>query len=576
MILKRKQLIVLLMLFANSILLAQYENLLHKPYAVMAPDMHKIFGEILKSKDSTVFTKKIDKIKKFAIQHKDKHFELEIDLFELFAKSNFYKKDTEQSIRAYKALMKRAEQEHVWHVKLNTTRALAEYYWKFVKDYELAFEYYLMLDKELIGVKSNDYPQMARDYNQIGESYFFFRDFSRAKKYFKKVILLQETIFNTNVRASAFNTIGLCYQREKNYDSSNFYFRKVLETKFENTKNAWIGIIKGNLGANFYKQKNYDEAIPLLKFCIEKAKKDYDSGSLSGASIVLAAILLKQNKLQEAWKYIEQAQKSIGNTGNISDYKHLYPILSSWYSKNRKDELAELYLDSTMLAISKYEEDFNAIKIVNAQNTINKKEKLLMKATLDLEKQEKINERNGMLLIVLVLCVIMLTGWFLLKRNRQKMELRALKVENRLKLAHQYINQFKERVNAQNKLLDQVKKELSQIKKTNSENTKLVERSIFELRSMTILTDDDWIQFKQNFSLIYPSFFVNLTTKFPLLTDAEMRYLMLAKLQLSHKEMARILGVSFDSVRVTWNRARKKCYGNLEDTPQSLLEKIEN
>jgi tetratricopeptide (TPR) repeat protein len=564
------------MLFANSILLAQYENLLHKPYAVMAPDMHKIFGEILKSKDSTVFTKKIDKIKKFAIQHKDKHFELEIDLFELFAKSNFYKKDTEQSIRAYKALMKRAEQEHVWHVKLNTTRALAEYYWKFVKDYELAFEYYLMLDKELIGVKSNDYPQMARDYNQIGESYFFFRDFSRAKKYFKKVILLQETIFNTNVRASAFNTIGLCYQREKNYDSSNFYFRKVLETKFENTKNAWIGIIKGNLGANFYKQKNYDEAIPLLKFCIEKAKKDYDSGSLSGASIVLAAILLKQNKLQEAWKYIEQAQKSIGNTGNISDYKHLYPILSSWYSKNRKDELAELYLDSTMLAISKYEEDFNAIKIVNAQNTINKKEKLLMKATLDLEKQEKINERNGMLLIVLVLCVIMLTGWFLLKRNRQKMELRALKVENRLKLAHQYINQFKERVNAQNKLLDQVKKELSQIKKTNSENTKLVERSIFELRSMTILTDDDWIQFKQNFSLIYPSFFVNLTTKFPLLTDAEMRYLMLAKLQLSHKEMARILGVSFDSVRVTWNRARKKCYGNLEDTPQSLLEKIEN
>jgi DNA-directed RNA polymerase specialized sigma24 family protein len=69
---------------------------------------------------------------------------------------------------------------------------------------------------------------------------------------------------------------------------------------------------------------------------------------------------------------------------------------------------------------------------------------------------------------------------------------------------------------------------------------------------------------------------VNLTTKFPLLTDAEMRYLMLAKLQLSHKEMARILGVSFDSVRVTWNRARKKCYGNLEDTPQSLLEKIEN
>jgi hypothetical protein len=280
--------------------------------------------------------------------------------------------------------------------------------------------------------------------------------------------------------------------------------------------------------------------------------------------------------LQEAWKYIEQAQKSIGNTGNISDYKHLYPILSSWYSKNRKDELAELYLDSTMLAISKYEEDFNAIKIVNAQNTINKKEKLLMKATLDLEKQEKINERNGMLLIVLVLCVIMLTGWFLLKRNRQKMELRALKVENRLKLAHQYINQFKERVNAQNKLLDQVKKELSQIKKTNSENTKLVERSIFELRSMTILTDDDWIQFKQNFSLIYPSFFVNLTTKFPLLTDAEMRYLMLAKLQLSHKEMARILGVSFDSVRVTWNRARKKCYGNLEDTPQSLLEKIEN
>jgi len=83
-------------------------------------------------------------------------------------------------------------------------------------------------------------------------------------------------------------------------------------------------------------------------------------------------------------------------------------------------------------------------------------------------------------------------------------------------------------------------------------------RHLQELLQRTILTEQDWVQFRVLFEKIYPNFMEKQKTLYADLTQAELRYLVLEKLQLSTQEMARMLGVSDGTIRQTRFRLRKK------------------
>jgi DNA-binding CsgD family transcriptional regulator len=78
------------------------------------------------------------------------------------------------------------------------------------------------------------------------------------------------------------------------------------------------------------------------------------------------------------------------------------------------------------------------------------------------------------------------------------------------------------------------------------------------LQTYTLLTDEDWSNFKKLFEKLNPGFFDFFIENFPEVTNAEVRLAALIKLNLSNLEMARTLGISPDSVRKTNLRLRKK------------------
>lgn len=101
-----------------------------------------------------------------------------------------------------------------------------------------------------------------------------------------------------------------------------------------------------------------------------------------------------------------------------------------------------------------------------------------------------------------------------------------------------------------------------------------VNQTLNNLKMVKILTDEDWYEFQYNFEASFPDFTSVVKSQTPALTVSEVRYLMLVKLQLNNKEMARALGVSEAAIRVTWSRIRKKLNGGSEDTPLDLIERI--
>src|SRR5690606_132670 len=96
------------------------------------------------------------------------------------------------------------------------------------------------------------------------------------------------------------------------------------------------------------------------------------------------------------------------------------------------------------------------------------------------------------------------------------------------------------------------------------------EEHLRKLMSAAIITDEKWIEFKKAFEKVHHNYIDNLKKKLPHLTEAEVRYLVLRKLNLTPKEIAALLAIQPDSIRLYRYRIRKK--HDLED--DSSLEKI--
>ncbi|MGH2644361.1 MAG: helix-turn-helix transcriptional regulator, partial [Chitinophagaceae bacterium] len=81
-----------------------------------------------------------------------------------------------------------------------------------------------------------------------------------------------------------------------------------------------------------------------------------------------------------------------------------------------------------------------------------------------------------------------------------------------------------------------------------------------DLHNFTILTDDDWRNFKESFEKVYPGYWIRLELKFPNLTLSEKRFMALSRLGMDNKEMAAASGVSPQTIRVLTYRMRKKLF----------------
>lgn len=547
--------IVLLLLCAlSSKIFAQYDTLLHKPYNKKVLGVHAMYKDLIDIGDSVKRAQKAGEIKAFARKHADRGLELEVHFFEVFWNAFYQRQPKEVAHTELKKLVALVSKENYYFLKARALRAMAEFYWKTEKNYELAFEQYLLLDKELKNSKPEDYPEMARDLMQIGEAYYYFQDYAIAINYFKRAIAIPENSFNTMVINTAKNNLGLCYQQENKLDSADYYFQEIQKTQFPESQ-VWKRIAIGNMGTSMYLRGWFDKAIPLLETDLKASIQENDYGCAAGAATSLADIYREKGNLQGARSYITLALDNIRKAGQPDRLRLLYPIISKWYAAMGDGEKSKRYLDSSVLALKNYYDKFSALKLLRAQQKVDIQKEQIQLAAFNLEKQRKITERNLLLLLVLVLGIVTLLTYYIQKKKQLAKELKLQATSQELEIAHINLNRFTKSILEKNELIEQLQ----------NKNPEIDKAKIFQqLQQSTILTEDDWQSFQQLFDKAYPGFIQRVKENHSALSIGELRYFVLSRLNLSTKEMAAMLGVSANAIQVMRHRIRKKLY--LEDT----------
>jgi tetratricopeptide (TPR) repeat protein len=549
-----------LLLFCSATSAQQYQSMLHKPYHKRVQDISYLYATLIALNDSTQIFNKVKEIKAFALKHNDIELTEEMELFTLYYLVVHFNipESSEAIVNRINTVINNADKKNIIHIKIRAMRSLSEYY-------ELAFEKYLLMEKELQKVTNETYPDMAQELLTIGNAYYFFQEYDIAKQYMERVVALKETAFNTRFISLAKNTLGMYYRRLGDWEKSNYYFNEVMNTPHGLTKYKWDELVKGNIGANYYLQKEYDKAIPLFLISFKGAEKHGDFETAALDLIRLSDIYRQKGELKKSWDCLVRAELNI-NTGDDKDVRRLYYLMmSKWYAVNNKGELASAYMDSAIQAHNEFSEKFSAIKVLRVQQKLAQQEQDLHLAELSLAAQKKTSQRNLLVITVIVLIASVFAVYKIQQRQQQVKDIQLQVANQELNTAFKNLKTFTQSITEKNELIQQL-----QAQQSEEEKNALIQ----QLQQSTILTDDDWKTFQEIFDRAYPGFITRVKDTYPELSLGEIRFFVLTKLKLSHKEMAGMMGISPNSIHVIRHRVRKKMGFEDNDIMEQTISSI--
>ncbi|VXA98557.1 hypothetical protein [Maribacter litoralis] len=191
-----------------------------------------------------------------------------------------------------------------------------------------------------------------------------------------------------------------------------------------------------------------------------------------------------------------------------------------------------------------------------------------------LKQEEKISMLQRVILLGTIVFILILAFFFFRHlRNKHKLEKQLIRRNKELE-----IQKANELLELKNKELaasvlqlvekDEFLKDLKEKLKSNKDNLQQSEINKL-LRTISVNNNNNWEEFRLRFTAVNEKFYKKLTKKYPNLTQSDHKVCALIKLNFSSKDMARLLGISVESVHTTRYRLRKKLKlerkENLED-----------
>lgn len=440
------------------------------------------------------------------------------------------------------------------------------------RQFALAFEYYLRAYDQYSTNHPEDYPDMSATQFSLAKAFYRFGDYPNALRYSSNTIKATDTN-SIWLKILFLDLAGSSCQKLGKYDSANRYFDSILPLApiyhTAEGRIAWHGIAIGKKGVSFFLQKNYSAAEPLLQTGLTLCDSAASYNNISDFALKLGKIRLEEGDISETKKLLSHAYAALQISPTIQELYSYYTLAASYYRHIPAPATALSYMDSALVINDSIEQLLNVQNKHLAELQVAQEQFRYRELQAASERQKQIFIRNILILLTIVAAIILLIIYNrkLLKQKllQKQVDTARRLAEQELQSAEQQLTIFRNNIDEKNNIIASLEQNLSQ-----ADNTE----AIALLHKSTILTDAQWEDFKSLFETVHPGFQSALRNRLPGLSPAETRFMLLAKLGFSNKEMAGALGVSTQAVRTTWYRIRKKLNLPEEGNVEELLEMI--
>ncbi len=438
-------------------------------------------------------------------------------------------------------------------------------------NYQDALEYYT---KAYNHVKhTGNEQQMATLLNNLGLVHWRLENNDAAMECYSEAAQLAEKLNMERLLGLTFTNRSLIAKENRKFTAAFDYNNRAI-TIFKKLKEPRDLAIAYNNQGQIYRFNNQPEqAIAYYKLSLDEcAKVNYAEGMATAYQNLASIYTIKANPEKAYYN----ARKSLSislqlqSKVRISEaYRELSiihdkferPDSALYYFKKYYDREKELMDAAQSKVLSRYQANLGIeVKNLRIQN---------------LQNERKIATNRLWFTGIGIFIIILITG-FILYRYFSKMRFKKHQLELELNTSRKLIEVKEQELKTY--IIDLSKKN-SIINNLQEDSTPGVvneneDEEVAGLLSQKILTDEDWGKFKIRFSTIYPNFFTSIRESGVIVTEAEVRVLVLMRLSLKSKDMANILGISPQSVRVCKMRLKKKLTAQDYNTVEDFLQYI--
>ncbi|MGS2762630.1 tetratricopeptide repeat protein [Sinomicrobium sp. M5D2P9] len=411
---------------------------------------------------------------------------------------------------------------------------------------------------------------------KIGEIYLSLKLFSKAKQYLKtsKDIAVQNKY--RRGQANAEGLLGTCAEKEGNYLKALEHQQKSLQLFEEINDQRGIAMVNENMGSIYEDLKQYEIAHKHFAKSLSYFESTDDGAQISVLNNI-GDMFRKTGNYAKALEYTLKALQLAVDRNNLHQQKSAHQDLSEAYAGTGDYQKAYEHLTvyGEMYKEMNKNRDINNFNTLQTAYEINQKE-----AQIELLKhQNEAITANRNLILVTALALLLSGGLLyahfsrkrrekvklqqykqrLLQAELDKREIEEKRLQDEIDLKTASLSRYSLNMAQKNKLIADIASALKNIasRKQMDAHTKI--RSLSRELDTNLQMEEEWDEFMGFFKDIHPEFFKKLaaiTTE--KLSSAELRLAMLLRLNLSSKEIAPILRVTPDSVRVARYRLRKK------------------
>lgn len=354
-----------------------------------------------------------------------------------------------------------------------------------------------------------------------------------------------------------YNNLGVAYEHMKIFDSAIFYYHKAINFKRQ-FPNINMAFMFQNLYNYYLKINNLDSALKYADSAYYYSKKFNGYNIISSTSIDLAKLYEKKNNKDKSYYYLKEYAKWRDSVDIFSSNNAYFNFVME---NSKKEFELKMQMMQNRIKLQRTIQIISFISIVLIILVFSISYKYLKSKNKIISQQKQLLE---------------------LKQQQSDMEMESQKQQLYIQnIKHNFIKQqlendlaTKEReltsitLNLANKIeiLNNIQKELSflllefpQISISKHIN------NIFRIIKLNINDKNIWDTYFFHFEKVYPNFFNNIKKNYNI-TNSELKLCAYLLINLSNKEIAKLLHISDSSVKMKKNRLAKKF--NLQDASE--------
>lgn len=389
----------------------------------------------------------------------------------------------------------------------------------------------------------NDTAGIAETHGHLGHYYEKQGIYDSALYYQEQALELLKRLPAWQATTAILDNIGSIYEDLQAYDTAQWYFARALEITLQHEGQSQAISLYNNLGDVYFKTGSYDSARIYTMKALGLARQYGDKYQLRSALRDLSQLQAAEGDYSAAYASLDSSvalYKEIFSEEGMKQMARLQTIYET-ERKNREIQLLEKdqRINRLMLGLS----GIGLAVTLLLGVTVAKKQRRKLRANREVmtRNQELFDAQQKLMEVEL--------------HNTQlsKKQLTLEVEKQRQGLTAHTLHLIKK-----NQLLQELKECIQTVPTRDPKEARKHLKGLGKKIDQSFTEDTDWEDFRKMFEQVHHSFFDNLKKINPNLTQAELRLSALIKMHLNTKDMAAMLGVGYDSLRIARYRLRKK------------------